>query len=69
MTTTKTPQHSLYFLEFQVTTTHHIAVEAVTSREALATAQALFARDPASDAFTSNPGTTHDWVVNAKHPV
>lgn len=69
MTTTKPAKQSLYFLEFQVTTTHHIAVEASTSREALATAHTLFASDPTSDAFTSNPGTTHDWVVNAKHPV
>jgi hypothetical protein len=69
MTTNNAPQQSLYFLEFQVTTTFHIAIEAATSHEALATARALFASNPSSDEFTSNPGTAHDWVVNAKHSV
>lgn len=67
---TSTPKLKfVYFLEFQVTTCRHVAIDASSSQEALAAAKAMFASDPSSAAFVSGPSVAHDWVINDRQPL
>jgi hypothetical protein len=65
--TAKPDSKFIYFLEFQVTTCLHVAVNADTSHEAFAAAQA--AGNPSSAAFISDQAVAHDWVINDRQPL
>lgn len=67
--TAKPGSKFIYFLEFQVTTCLHVAVNADTSHEAFAAAQAMFASNPSSAAFISDQAVAHDWVINDRQPL